>query len=338
MDLIDRVLQTLNADSDALAEHRLRICKNASALGAALMLPFVLIHLLHGGWLMAGVNALGGTVLALSARALRQGRPAPVPFPLLAAMLVVAVCVSVQRQGVLGLLWAYPALFVCYFILTRRLATLLGAALVIGVTAIGAAVLEPGLAVRVGLSLVFVKLMINGVLNVIGDLQQALLAQTLTDPLTGAFNRRHLDAQLGQRVASAATTAATEALLVIDIDHFKRINDSHGHEVGDAVLRQVVNAVQARKRRNDLLFRLGGEEFVLLLPGATLAQAQQIAEDLCQRLAQAELLPGEPVTVSIGVSALQPGQTAEAWVKRADAALYQAKRGGRNRVVLAEAA
>ena len=125
---------------------------------------------------------------------------------------------------------------------------------------------------------------------------------------------------------------------MIDIDQLKRINDSHGHEVGDAVLRQVVSAVQARKRRNDLLFRLGGEEFVLLLPGATLAQAQQIAEDLRQRLAQAELLPGEPVTVSIGVSALQPGQTAEAWVKRADAALYQAKRGGLNRVVLAEAA
>ena len=139
-------------------------------------------------------------------------------------------------------------------------------------------------------------------------------------------------------MASAATTAPTEALLVIDIDHFKRINDSHGHEVGDAVLRQVVNAVQARKRRNDLLFRLGGEEFVLLLPGATLAQAQQIAEDLRQRLAQAVLLPGQPVTVSIGVSALQPRQTAEAWVKRADAALYQAKRGGLNRVVLAEAA
>ena len=173
--------------------------------------------------------------------------------------------------------------------------------------------------------------MINVVLNVVGDLQRALVAQTITDPLTGAYNRRHLDSQLDWHV-HAAVGDGEDALLVIDIDHFKRINDTHGHDVGDEVLRKVVTAVSTRKRRSDLLFRMGGEEFVLLLPGATLDQACQMAEELRLRLAQSDLLPGEPVTVSIGVSALRKGQSADSWIKSADGALYRAKRSGRNRV------
>jgi diguanylate cyclase (GGDEF)-like protein len=244
--------------------------------------------------------------------------------------------VSVFKQGVPGVLWSYPAMFICYFILQRRVAMVLGVVLTMGVTVASAWTLEPSLAVRVFGSLAFVMTMINVVLNVVGDLQQALVAQTITDPLTGAFNRRHMDQQLGVCVASAEAAPPVESLLVIDIDHFKRINDTHGHDVGDEVLRKVVTAVASRKRRSDLLFRMGGEEFLLLLPGAPLDQAQKIAEELRQRLAHAELLPGEPVTVSIGVSALRRGQTADAWIKSADTALYRAKRSGRNRVVLAE--
>ena len=239
VDLLHRALRALNVNNDALAEHRLSICRKSSALGAALMLPFVVIHLLNGRWLMAGVNALGGMVLAMSAWALSRGRPAPVPFPVLGAMLVAAVCVSVLKQGVLGLLWAYPALLVCYFILTRRLATVLGTVLVVAVTAIGALVLEAGLAVRVGISLVFVQMMVNVVLNVIGELQQALVAQTITDPLTGAFNRRHLDAQLGERVAAAAAAPLAPGAPggeagPLHPDHPQGIQPQPGHEPGDA--------------------------------------------------------------------------------------------------------
>jgi diguanylate cyclase (GGDEF)-like protein len=284
---------------------------------------------------MAAVNLALATLLATTAWVMHRGRPAPVPFWVMGWALVLGVLVSVLKQGMAGVLWSYPAMFIGYFILHRRLATLLGAVLTVGVSAVCAAVLDPALSVRVFASLAFVMLMINVVLNVIGDLQQALVAQTITDPLTGAFNRRHLDAQLGAH-ADAGQAGAVNALLVIDIDHFKRINDTHGHDVGDDVLRKVVTAVSTRKRRSDLLFRMGGEEFVLLLPGANLEQAQKIAEELRLRLAHAELLPGVAVTVSIGVSALRKGQTADAWIKSADAALYKAKRSGRNRVVLAE--
>ncbi len=337
VDLVDRARLALNFYNDALADHRQRICKNTSALGALVLVPFVVTHLLGGRWLMAGVNLVLVTLLAATAWLMHRGRPPPLPFWLLGVALVSGVLVSVLKQGMPGILWSYPALFICYFILPRRVAMVLGALLTVGVTAACALALEPALAMRVFVSLAFVMTMINVVLNVVGDLQQALVAQTITDPLTGAYNRRHMESQLGACVATAEAGPPVESLLVIDIDHFKRINDTHGHDVGDEVLRKVVTAVALRKRRSDLLFRMGGEEFLLLLPGATLGQAQQIAEELRQRLAHAELLPGESITVSIGVSALRQGQTADAWVKSADTALYRAKRSGRNRVALAEA-
>ncbi len=338
MNLIERAFQALNAYSDALAEHRLRICKNVSALGACVLAPFAVLHLASGNWLMAGVNLGLSSLLAATAWRMKRGLPPPLPFWALGWALVGGVLASVFKQGTLGLLWSYPALFICYFILHRRLATVLGLVLTAGVTVASALALEPALAVRAFVTLAFVMMMINVVLNVIGDLQMALVAQTITDPLTGAFNRRHMDSELVARVASAdaETTPPVEAMLVIDIDHFKRVNDTHGHDAGDEVLRKVVTAVASRKRRSDLLFRMGGEEFVMLLPGATLEQAQQIAEELRLRLSRAELLPGDPITVSIGVSALRPGQTADAWFKSADQALYRAKRRGRNRVELAE--
>jgi diguanylate cyclase (GGDEF)-like protein len=258
-----------------------------------------------------------------------------VPFLPLGCIVVVGVCISAWRQGNYGVLWANPALFMLFFVLSRRWALALGVLLLLGVTAASSVSLGWPLAARVFMSIGFTLVMINVVLNVVGDLQQALESQASTDPLTGAFNRRHLQMHLAQRVAPADAAAPGDALLAIDIDHFKRINDRHGHAVGDEVLRRLVATVGARKRGSDLLFRTGGEEFVLLLSRVTLDGAQRVAEDLRQRLEQAELLPGEPVTVSIGVSGLVPGQSAEAWFKAADMALYEAKHLGRNRVVVA---
>ncbi|WP_158219872.1 diguanylate cyclase [Ideonella sp. A 288] len=335
MDLLSRARRALNVDNDALSAHRARIRRNFSILGAMAFLPLAVLHLVNANWLMFAVNtAVGGTMLA-NGWALQRGRNPVVPFLALGCIMVVGVCLSAWRQGIYGVLWANPALFMFFFVLSRRWALALGAALLLGVTAASSLSLGWPLAARVFMSLGFTLIMINVALNVVSDLQQALESQASTDPLTGAFNRRHLQMHLAQRVAPADAAAPGDALLAIDIDHFKLINDRHGHDVGDQVLCRLVAAVGARKRGSDLLFRTGGEEFVLLLPRVTLADAQRLAEDLRQRLEQAELLPGETVTVSIGVSALAPGQSAEAWFKSADAALYDAKHLGRNCVVVA---
>ena len=165
-------------------------------------------------------------------------------------------------------------------------------------------------------------------------------AEALSDPLTGLANRRALDAAVGRAIARARRDAALCAVLFIDIDHFKDINDALGHAVGDVVLQRVGRGLRDRLRRGDLLARYGGEEFVALLPDTDLDAAIRVAEVLRRRIATLDFksLTGDlPVRVSIGVAQLTEGLTALSLVSSADAAMYEAKRQGRDRVVAASA-
>jgi diguanylate cyclase (GGDEF)-like protein len=337
MELLGRARRALHVDDDALAAHRDRIRLIFSWLCAITLFPFAVMHLVHANWLMFGINATLVGVILLNVWAMRRNGVPLIPFWSLGCLMVGGSCISVMLQGVNGVLWAFPALFMFFFVLSRSTAMLLGLALLLGITAASAMALGWPLALRIFMSLGFVLIMINIVLNVVSELQRALMAQAITDPLTGAFNRRHLQDHLAQRVVPGARCVAGDALLAIDIDNFKRINDEHGHAVGDSVLCRLVSTIDARKRSGDLLFRTGGEEFVLLLPRITVMAAQGVAESLRECLAQAELMPGRTITVSIGVSALSPGQSIDAWTQAADAALYEAKRLGRNRVVVSPA-
>ena len=164
-----------------------------------------------------------------------------------------------------------------FFVLPRGLALALGLVLLLSESAASTVSMGLPLASRIFMSPGFVLIMINVVPNVVGELQRALLSQAITDPLTGAYNRRHLQDQLAQRVVPAGRSATGDALLAIDIDNFERINDEHGHAVGDQVLCRLVTAIGARRRSGDLLFRTGGEKFVLLLPRITLVEAQSVA-------------------------------------------------------------
>jgi diguanylate cyclase (GGDEF)-like protein len=335
VDPLSRARHALRVDDDAFAPHRNRIRLNFSRLGALALTPFALLHLAGANWPMFGVNFVLVSAMLANFWALKRGRTPPLPFWLMALLMVAGASIAVLFQGLNGVVWAYPALFMFFFVLPRSAAMALGLLLLVCITAASTLSLGGPMAARVFMSLGFVLIMINVVLNVVDELQRALMAQASTDPLTGAYNRRHLQEHLAQRAAAASRGAGGDALLAIDIDHFKRINDKHGHATGDEVLCRLVAAIGARKRGGDLLFRTGGEEFVLLLPRTGLQAAQGVAEDLRQRLAQAELLPGEAITVSIGVSALAPGQSVDAWMRVADEALYEAKRQGRNRVVTA---
>ena len=157
-----------------------------------------------------------------------------------------------------------------------------------------------------------------------------------TDSLTGLWNRRHFEDTLEVEVARAQRYGTPLSLLALDADHFKRVNDELGHHAGDAVLREVAQQVGAGIRRSDVLCRWGGEEFMVLVPGTGLLQAAVMAEKIRQGIATHVFDQVGPVTVSIGVGEVQPGETAEAWLRRVDEALYKAKLQGRNRVVVAD--
>lgn len=153
----------------------------------------------------------------------------------------------------------------------------------------------------------------------------------LTDQLTGLPNRRALERRLVAQVGRARSSRQGSAVLLLDIDHFKRVNDELGHDVGDEVIRAVAATVRAVLRPDDMVGRWGGEEFLVVLPDADGDMAEQIAERA--RAAVADLTNPTPVTASFGVAAVAPDDGVAEVVRRADLALYAAKRQGRDRVV-----
>jgi len=160
----------------------------------------------------------------------------------------------------------------------------------------------------------------------------------MTDQLTGLYNRRYMARHLETLLSGLATSGKTLAFLVMDVDHFKRVNDGHGHDVGDEVLREFARRISANIRGHDLACRFGGEEFVVIMPDTDVQMAYNVGERLRTSV---ECTPfpisrgaGLHITVSIGIAGTEgAGDTADALLRRADQALYRAKHTGRNRVV-----
>ena len=176
----------------------------------------------------------------------------------------------------------------------------------------------------------------------LAHLNETLTTHANTDPLTGLYNRRGFESFAQQALLASSHYARPTSALMLDLDHFKQVNDHHGHAVGDLVLREMARCWSSQLRSSDLLARLGGEEFCVLLPNTGLNDAREVAEKLraaCQDTALDARAAGGPgrleVTVSIGVASSEraPGLSLPQLLNQADRALYDAKRGGRNRVV-----
>jgi two-component system cell cycle response regulator len=163
-------------------------------------------------------------------------------------------------------------------------------------------------------------------------LEEQLRQLAVTDPLTGAFNRRYLLQVLETEINRARRHTRPLALIMFDLDHFKRINDRFGHDRGDAVLKDVAARVRERLRHSDFFVRWGGEEFLILAPETTLTQALALAETLRAGLHQSPIADIGPVTASFGVAEYRQGETLDQWLKRVDERVYQVKREGRDHI------
>lgn len=170
----------------------------------------------------------------------------------------------------------------------------------------------------------------------LAEANERLRHLALTDALTGTGNRQKTENEIDSALNSAHRYGTVFSLLLFDIDHFKEVNDTYGHNMGDRVLKQMAESVSERLRESDTLGRWGGEEFVVLMPNTDIAGAQLLAERLLQQLATEDFGLNQQVTVSIGVTQWRPGDDRARLIGRADAAMYAAKQKGRNRVCLSE--
>jgi diguanylate cyclase (GGDEF)-like protein len=167
-------------------------------------------------------------------------------------------------------------------------------------------------------------------------LRETLRAQSIRDPLTGLYNRRYLDEHLRREFHRSARSGTPIGLLAIDLDHFKAYNDAYGHAAGDTALMSIASMLRLRSRDEDFVCRHGGEEFLVVLPGATTDDAEQRAEDLRRACADLPFGTGRTLTMSVGVASFpEHGTAVDDVLAAVDEALYAAKRGGRDRVARA---
>ena len=164
-------------------------------------------------------------------------------------------------------------------------------------------------------------------------LEDELARNAVTDHLTGAYNRKRFDEEIEKTLARRRRNGVLSALIMLDIDHFKPVNDTYGHDVGDDVLVTLTQLIQSNLRVPDLLARWGGEEFVIILPDTDMLEARHLAERLRSLIANYRFEVIDQLTVSLGVTTLQPTDDSRSCLKRLDDALYQAKFAGRNQVV-----
>lgn len=320
-----------------LSAYRDRIFYRLGIVAVILLLPFVVNAFLQGRVGVALTSLALVVVFAVDVIAIRRGRRPPVPPSILIVPVALAVGVTIVRQGVIGALWAYPAVMLFQFVASRWVANVLNGLLVIMVTVLAYLHLGPSVTIRVFVTLVLTMIFTNIFLGIVLRLQERLRKLGITDALTGAYNRRHMDKEVGDAVERYQRYGAGSSLLLADIDHFKRINDNAGHAAGDRALREIAALMRRSLRKLDLVFRIGGEEFLVLLPDVKQAGAVEAAEKLRREIASAEFLPGQKITISIGVAELAPGESRDQWVSRIDRALYTAKDSGRDRVVIADA-
>ena len=298
------------------------------------MLPIAIYWLLHSHLLLGGSLLLFLIGFNANAHALFNNRPILVSYSIVKISLSLTLLLAVYYLGFSASLWTYPIVIAIYFIIPIRDANIFNLITIIPIASLLAMQYEYGLALRYSASMAATLVLGNNIVTIITDLHQQLILQSVTDPLTGVFNRRKMDQTLASLLDQYRINPQNNALLMIDIDFFKKINDTYGHEVGDITLCDLVNKLQSQVRKTDKIFRIGGEEFLVVLPNTDFEHALHVAEAL--RMAVTEIYivnTTQSITVSLGISMLMKNMTVEQWLGQADKCLYEAKKMGRNRVV-----
>lgn len=297
--------------------------------------PFMAYRFLGHQWLVGSLDALIVTALAGTlAYAWRGGDVERASLFIVAATTI--GCLAVGRVvGLSGAFWSYPVIVSNFLLVRRGRGLIASGVLILALVADGNA-FDSGLARLMYLASASVACLLAYTFARHADVQREQL-ETLAsrDPLTGVANRRAMERELHIAAEGFRRHRLPVGLLVMDLDHFKRVNDEAGHEAGDGVLVAFARLVQSRCRAGDRLFRYGGEEFVLLLPGTDAAALHTIADGVRRAVAERVNLGGRALTVSIGGAVLHAGEDTTQWLARADAAMYAAKKAGRDRVVVA---
>ena len=307
-----------------------------SVAGGVGVLPFAIKRYLQGEWIAAFIDTVivvGFLALGTYVYRTRRVRVASIAISVLCAGGVLS---TVYVIGPHQVYWAYPALMAVFYLIRPREAVAL--AIVIVVALLPKMLQQPNshVTTTIIITIIVTSTFAFAFALITNTQREQLLHLATKDPLTGAGNRRALDTKLAELVNVYKRTRATSSIILMDLDHFKKVNDVYGHAVGDQILKSITDIVNLRIRVTDSLYRIGGEEFVVVLDGQDLHRAAHLAEQLRTLVDANELVPDQSVTISLGVAELKAGESANDWLHRSDEALYRAKNAGRNSTSLSD--
>ncbi len=241
----------------------------------------------------------------------------------------VGICLSIIVAGPPGALWTFPTIIFGYFVVSLTFARVFACAMVLSVPALASQSWDLDLTSRLWGSLIATTVAFDILICRIIELNQKLVDLSMKDPLTGCFNRRYIPSLERRR----STRSEEMHLLSIDVDNFKSVNDTFGHDAGDSVLKDIAETAAREVRESDCIIRLGGDEFAIILNAAGSDESKAIAARITQRIAASENPYMATVTLSIGIARIDAGDTIASAISRADKNLYEAKKSGRNQVV-----
>lgn len=326
-----RLATRKSVEGDTLAEYRGRILYWLSITVLILITPLAIINILDGH-IALGIGILGiVAILLVNAVAAIRRITIPGVVPVFLVGIFIVIWMSISTRSVMGVFWLYPTVLFISFVVRHRVAKFYLAFFFIYSSALICTYVETQIAVRAITGLLATIVFTTTFLNFIYSLREKLLLESMCDPLTGALNRRELGFALDGSIERKQRSGETATLVSFDIDEFKSINDKFGHAAGDRVLVSVVDIISHRTRVLDQLFRVGGDEFILLLPMTTAAEAETLANSVREKIAAAGLISEQKITISVGICELEVNISEGEWLENTDRALYEAKAAGRNR-------
>jgi len=304
-----------------------------SALMCISITPFAIIRFYQHDTVIALVDAgIAFTMLSLFVY-LYRSKNIKVVKVYFAIFIVISVLTSIAIKGKSQVLWIFPSIISLYYLMPLKIARNITILLI--AISLSILYLETDLIYFVSITIATV---LNSALAYVifmshNSQHERLKSLASIDPLTSSGNRRALDLELSKVILSQQREPHDMYLILFDLDHFKEINDVHGHAIGDQILITLCDLIKKNTRVLDSLYRYGGDEFIIMPLNMNLEATIKLAEKIRKVIESHEFHLNIPVTVSIGVAEFKAGDTPESWISRADKLLYKVKGAGRNKVL-----
>ena len=311
------------------------VIKYFSLIVVAVLAPFAVNDIVTGRYDVAIADIIVMIFVSLDFVSVKSRGRILIPRTLLMSLIGMILWFLVYQQGILAIYWSYTYILCLYFVLRHNKALFINIIFLAGIIPLSINAVGMDETYRV-----FATMGLSGfvayIFSLIVETQRDYLEQqAITDVLTGVYNRRHLQLRMKDLVTERSRHRQPLTQILLDIDNFKMTNDEFGHEYGDRVLINTVQTVRSRVRLTDQIFRQGGDEFVILLPGTGAEEAEKIAEEVRSLVANSDANEHGAITISCGICEHAEDESLDSWIHRCDLALYKAKNSGRNQVRMA---